>query len=43
MIKTIVMTKHMGMKVKRLELLLCYDYHNGITDEEEDIIFVPKQ
>jgi hypothetical protein len=36
------MTKHLGAKVKRPKALLCYDYHNGITDEEEDIIFVTK-
>jgi len=27
-------------EARKPELLLCYDYHNGITDEEEDIIFV---
>jgi hypothetical protein len=29
----------LGGEVRRLEVLLCYDYHNGITNEEEDIIF----
>jgi hypothetical protein len=29
-----------GSEVRKPELLLCYDYHNGITYEEEDIIFV---
>jgi len=33
------MTKHMGVKVKQPEMLLCYNYQNGITNEEEDIIF----
>ncbi len=33
------MTKHLGIEVKRSKVLLCYDYQNGITDEEEDIIF----
>jgi hypothetical protein len=28
--------------VKRPEVLLCYNYQNGITDEEEDIIFIIK-
>jgi hypothetical protein len=23
-------------------VLLCYEYHNGITNEEEDIIFATK-
>jgi hypothetical protein len=42
MIRAIMMTKNLGTKVKQLKLLLCYDYHNGITNEEEDIIFVTK-
>jgi hypothetical protein len=29
----------LGGEVKKLEMLLCYDYQNGITYEEEDIIF----
>jgi hypothetical protein len=29
----------LGGEVRRLKVLLCYDYHNGITNEE-DIIFV---
>jgi hypothetical protein len=37
-IKTIVVIKHLGVEVKWPEVLLCYDYQNGITDEE-DIIF----
>jgi hypothetical protein len=38
-IRTIIVTKHLGGEVQRLEVLLCYDYHNGIIDEEEGIIF----
>ncbi len=30
----------MGGEVKRPKVLLCYDYQNGIIDEEKDIIFV---
>jgi hypothetical protein len=30
----------LGSEVRRPKVLLCYDYHNGITDEEENIIFV---
>ncbi len=30
----------MGGEVKRPKMLLCYDYYNGNTNEEEDIIFV---
>ncbi len=29
----------MGGEVRRPKMLLCYDYQNGITDEEKDIIF----
>jgi hypothetical protein len=28
----------LGNKVRRPKVLLCYNYQNGITDEEEDII-----
>jgi hypothetical protein len=36
MVRTIVVTKHLGTEVKILEVLLCYDYQNGITNEEWD-------
>ncbi len=36
--KTIIVTKHLGGETRRPKVL-CYDYHNGIIDEE-DIIFV---
>jgi hypothetical protein len=39
-IKTITVTKHLGDEVRRLEVLLCYDYQNGIAYREENIIFV---
>jgi hypothetical protein len=38
-IKIITVTKHFRGEVKRPKMLLCYDYQNGITNEEEDIIF----
>jgi hypothetical protein len=38
-VKIIVVTNHLGVEVKWLEVLLCYDYQNGIINEEEDIIF----
>jgi len=31
-------TKHLGTKVKTPKVLLCYNYQNGITNED-DIIF----
>jgi hypothetical protein len=37
-VRTITITKHLGNEVRRPKVLLCYDYHNGIIDEE-DIIF----
>jgi hypothetical protein len=42
MVRTIVVTKHLGTKVKWPEMLLCYNYQKGIIDEKEDIIFVTK-
>jgi hypothetical protein len=41
-IRTITITTHFGGEVRKLEVLLCYDYQNGITNEEENIIFTTK-
>jgi hypothetical protein len=41
-IKTIIVTKCLGGEVRNPKVLLCYDYQNGIIDEEEDIMFVTK-
>ncbi len=41
-IKTITITKCLGGEVRKPKVLLCYDYQNGIIDEEEDIMFVTK-
>jgi hypothetical protein len=38
-IKTIIVTKCLGGEVRKLEVLLCYDYQNGITNEKKDIAF----
>jgi hypothetical protein len=38
-IRTITITKHLGSEITKLEMLLCYDYQNGITYEKEDFIF----
>jgi len=32
------MIKHLGINLKKLKILLCIDYHNGIIDEEEDLM-----
>ncbi len=39
-VKTITIIKHLGGEVRRPKVLLCYNCQNGITYEEEDIIFV---
>ncbi len=41
-VQTITVTKHVGSKVRKPKVLLCYDYQNGIIEEEEDIIFAIK-
>jgi hypothetical protein len=38
-VRTIVVTKHLGINLKRPEVLLCFDYQNGITDEKENLMF----
>jgi hypothetical protein len=35
---TVTIAKHLGGELRRLEMLLCYYYQNGITYEEENII-----
>jgi hypothetical protein len=39
-IKTIKITKHLGGEVRKPKVLLCYDYQNGIIEEEEDIFAI---
>jgi hypothetical protein len=41
-IKTITITKCLGGEVRKPKVLLCYDYQNGIIDEEKNIIFITK-
>jgi len=38
-VPTIAITKHLGINLKRLKVLLCFDYQNGIIDEEENLMF----
>jgi hypothetical protein len=33
------MTKHPGNDIKRLEVLVCYNFQQGIIDDEKDVIF----
>jgi len=37
--RTIPITKKLGTPTKCLEMLVCYDFHSGIYDEEEDLMF----
>jgi hypothetical protein len=41
-IRIITVIKQLGGEVRRPKVLLCYNYQNDITDEEEDIIFAIK-
>jgi hypothetical protein len=41
-IRTITITKRLGNELRKQEVLFYYDYQNGITNEEEDIIFATK-
>ncbi len=38
-IQTIVVTKHLSTNLKKLDALLCFDCHNGITYKKEDMMF----
>jgi len=38
-IRTIPVTKKLGAPTKRLKTLVCYDFHFGISNEEEDLMF----
>jgi len=38
-IKTILATKKLGAPTKCPKILVCYDFHFGIYDEEEDLMF----
>jgi hypothetical protein len=41
-IRIITVTKNLGGEVRRPKVLMCYNYQNGITYEEKDIIFATK-
>ncbi len=41
-IKTIIVTKKLGAPTKCPKVLVCYDFHSGISNEEEDLMFVTK-
>jgi len=41
-IRTIPITKKLGVQTKRPKVLVCCDFHFGIFDEEEDVMFATK-
>jgi hypothetical protein len=42
MVCTIVITKHLDNNTKHPKIMLFYDLMEGVTDEEEKILFVAK-
>ncbi len=41
-VKTIHVTKKLRTPTKHPKVLICYDFHSGIFDKEEDLMFVNK-
>jgi len=41
-VRTIIVTKHLGGEIRRPKVLLCYNYQNGMTNEEKDIMLATK-
>jgi hypothetical protein len=37
-VKTILVIKKLGVQTKRLEILVCYDFHYGISDERGCVV-----
>jgi hypothetical protein len=38
-VKTILVDKKLGAKTKKPQVLVCYDLLEGLTNEEDDLIF----
>ncbi len=38
-IRIITITRKLGAPTKRLEILVCYDFHYGKSNEKEDLMF----
>jgi hypothetical protein len=38
-VRIVLVIKKFGVQTKRLEVLMCYDFHFGILYEEEDVMF----
>jgi hypothetical protein len=41
-VRTILVIEKLGTPTKHLEILVCYDFHYGISDEEKDLMFATK-
>jgi hypothetical protein len=41
-VRTIHVTKKLGVQTKRPKVLICYDFHSGIFDDEDDVMFATK-
>jgi hypothetical protein len=41
-IRTILVTKKLGVQTKRPKVSTCYDFHLGILDEKKDVMFATK-
>ncbi len=41
-VRTILVIKKLGAPTKRPKMLVCYDFHYGISDEEKDLMFVTR-
>ncbi len=39
-IRNILIIRKLGAPIKCLEVLVCYDFHSRISNEEEDLMFV---
>jgi len=39
-VKTIPITKKLSIQTKRPEVLVCCDFHSGISNDKEDVMFV---
>jgi hypothetical protein len=37
---TIVITKKLGKSIKHPEVLVCYDFHFGMSKKEKDLMFI---
>ncbi len=41
-VRTIPIINKLGIETKKANILICYDFHYGISDDEEDVMFATK-